>query len=116
MGGQRAVERGREQSRERRGPLLLRGRRRRNASRSRGGGVGGDALAGRAHGEGGGREVHVEGVHRLERAELGQLLLQPPVLLRQRLAAALQVLAVHLRLLQLRPARGGAQKREKCAC
>jgi hypothetical protein len=30
---------------------------------------------------------------------------QPPVLLRQRLAAALQELAVHLRLLQLRPAR-----------
>jgi hypothetical protein len=30
---------------------------------------------------------------------------QPPVLLGERLAAALQVLAVHLRLLQLRPAR-----------
>jgi hypothetical protein len=41
----------------------------------------------------------------LERAELLQLPLQPPVLLRQRLAAALQQLAVHLRLLQLRPAR-----------
>ena len=75
-------------------------------------------LAGVAHGEGGGRgHVHVE-VRRdeLERAELLHLLVQPPVLLRQRLAAALQVLAVHLRLLQLRPARGGAQKREKCAC
>jgi len=84
-GHQRAVKGGREQSCERRWPLLLRrGRRCRNASSSRGGrrrwrhrcdgrggGVGGDALAGGAHGEGGGREVHVERVHRLERAELG---------------------------------------------
>ena len=103
LGGQRAAERGREQRGERRGPLLRRGRR--NAGPSRGGwgrggglsrrgggggGGGGDALAGGTHGqEGGGREVHVEGVHRLERAQLRQLLLQPPVLLGERLAAAL---------------------------
>ena len=75
-----------------------------------GGGAGvvigvGDALAGGAHGERGGRgHVHVE-VRRdeLERSQLLHLLLQPPVLLRERLAAALQELAVHLRLLQLRP-------------
>ena len=50
--------------------------------------------------------MHVE-VRRdeLERAELLHLLVQPPVLLGQRLAAALQELAVHLRLLQLRPGR-----------
>ena len=78
--------------------LVLRG--------GRPGGGGGDAAAGGAHGEGGGRgHVHVlvRG-DELERAELLHLLLQPPVLLRQRLAAALQELAVHLRLLQLRPA------------
>ena len=53
----------------------------------------GDALAGGAHGEGGGRgHVHVA-VRRdeLERAELLHLLVQPPVLLRQRLAATLQL-------------------------
>jgi hypothetical protein len=79
-----------------------------------------DALAGRADGERGGRELHVErrrwrrrrlvgrrGRRRrgeLERAELLQLALQPTVLLGERLAAALQELAVHLRLLQLCPA------------
>jgi hypothetical protein len=98
------------------------GARARGGRGSRGVAVGrGDALAGGAHGEGGGRgHVHVEvRRHELERAELLHLLLQPPVLLRQRLAAALQVLAVHLRLLQLRPARPneaierGAEKREK---
>jgi hypothetical protein len=98
-----------------------------------GGGAGpGQAVAGRAQAQrGGGRQLHLHvqrrrrrrrnarrraGLRRgrrrrlwvlgeLERAELLQLPLQPPVLLRQRLAAALQQLAVHLRLLQLRPAR-----------
>jgi hypothetical protein len=98
-----------------------------------GGGAGpGQAVAGRAQAQrGGGRHLHLHvqrrrrrrndarrraGLRRgrrrrlwvrgeLERAELLQLPLQPPVLLRQRLAAALQQLAVHLRLLQLRPAR-----------
>lgn len=39
-----------------------------------------------------------------QRPQLLDLALQPPVLLRQRAEAALQVLALHLRLLQLRPA------------
>jgi hypothetical protein len=42
----------------------------------------------------------------LQSPELLHLLLQPPVLLGQRLAAALKKLAVHFRLLQLRPGNG----------
>lgn len=45
----------------------------------------------------------VERVCWTESAQLCHLSLEPSVLLRQRLAAALQVLAVHLGLLQLRP-------------
>ena len=67
------------------------------------GGGSGDSLAGGAHGESGGGEVHVERVSRLKGSELLQLLLQPPILLRQLLAAPLQILAVNLRLLQLGP-------------
>ena len=86
-------------------------------------GGGGGALAGRADGQRGGRQLHVERRRRgagvlagvgcrrrrrwrgeLEGAELLQLALQAAVLLGERLAAALQELAVHLRLLQLRPA------------
>jgi hypothetical protein len=82
------------------------------------------ALAGRADGQRGGRKLHVKrrrrggrrgtgiaGVGRrwwrrgeLEGSELLQLALQAAVLLGERLAAALQELAVYLRLLQLRPA------------
>ena len=87
----------------------------------RGGGPA-QALAGRAERQRGGRQLHVERRRRrrgggprrrrprprrgeLERAELLQLPLQAAVLLGERLAAALEELAVHLRLLQLRPAR-----------
>lgn len=83
---------------------------------SGGGGVGvgggGDALAGRAHGQGGGREVHVERVGGLEGPQLRHLLLEAAVFLRQRLAATLQVLAVHFCLLQLRPANSWSCKDE----
>jgi len=70
----------------------------------RGGGPA-QALAGRAERQRGGRQLHVERRRRgeLERAELLQLPLQAAVLLGERLAAALEELAVHLRLLQLRP-------------
>ena len=80
----------------------------------RGGGPA-QALAGRAERQRGGRQLHVQRRRRrrrrprrggeLERAELLQLPLQAAVLLGERLAAALEELAVHLRLLQLRPAR-----------
>lgn len=67
-------------------------------------GGGSDALAGRAHGEGGRWEVHGEVVARgLEGPQLRYLLLEAAVLFHQRLAAAVQVLTVHFRLLQLRP-------------
>ena len=92
-----------------------------------GGGGSSQALAGRADGQRRGRQLHVERRRRgrgggrrpgvlagvvgrrrrrgeLDGAELLQLPLQPAVLLGERLAAALQELAVHLRLLQLRPA------------
>jgi hypothetical protein len=79
-------------------------------------GVGvGDALAGGAHGEGGGRG-HVHVVVRgdeLQSPELLHLLLQPPVLLGQRLAAALKELAVHFRLLQLRPGNDGRNRSDR---
>jgi hypothetical protein len=71
---------------------------------------GGDALAARAHGERGRRErlPGVRGEHggrgHPHRAQLLHLPLQPPVLLGQRAEAALQVLALQLRLLKLRPA------------
>lgn len=71
----------------------------------------GDALAARAHAERGRRErlPGVRGEHggrgHPQRAQLLHLPLQPPVLLGQRAEAPLQVLALHLRLLQLRPAR-----------
>ena len=83
-------------------------------SLGRGGGPA-QALAGRAERQRGGRQLHVQRRRRrrrrprrggeLERAELLQLPLQAAVLLGERLAAALEELAVHLRLLQLRPAR-----------
>ena len=79
------------------------------ARRTRGG-RGGDALAARAHGERGCRErlPGVRGEHggrgHPHRAQLLHLPLQPPVLLGQRAEAPLQVLALQLRLLQLRPA------------
>jgi hypothetical protein len=91
-----------------------RGRRRCRAGCARGGrGTRGrgDALAARAHGERGRRErlPGVRGEHggrgHPHRAELLHLPLEPPVLLGQRAEAALQVLALHLRLLQLGPAR-----------
>jgi hypothetical protein len=66
--------------------------------------VGQAVVAGRA----GGRQRRRRGgrsCQELEGAELLQLALEATVLLRQRLAAALQELAVHLCLLQLRPAR-----------
>lgn len=70
-----------------------------------GGGGDGDAFAGGAHGEGGGwGHVHVELGGELESPQLLHLLLQPSVLFRQVLAAPLQELAIHLRLLQLCPA------------
>lgn len=76
------------------------------------GGCGGGAaaaypLAGGAHGEGGGWELHVKRRFRreLEGLQLLQLLEQPLVLVGQRLVAPLQELAIHLRLLQLRSAR-----------
>lgn len=60
-----------------------------------GGAVGaatGDCVAGRAHGEGGCRKLHVDRRRRcqLEGLELLQLLVQSPVLVRQRLAAFFQ--------------------------
>lgn len=75
----------------------------------RGIGGGGDTLAAWAHGEGGGRE-RLAGVGReecgwrhLQGPEFFHLTLQPPVFLRQRPEASLQMLAFHLRLLQLCP-------------
>ena len=105
----------------RRRPLRRRRRPRAGGHRPRGGGAGvvaggggcgGDALAGGAHGERGGRRDAgaVEVVRRgggggeLEGAELLELAVEAAVLVGERLAAALQMLAVHLRLLQLRPA------------
>jgi hypothetical protein len=88
----------------------------RRAWGARGGGAGArrrgrrDALAARAHGERGRRErlPGVRGEHggrgHPHGAQLLHLPLQPPVLLRQRAEAPLQVLALQLRLLQLRPA------------
>ena len=70
----------------------------------------GDALAARAHGKSGRRErlprVRREhgGRRHAHRPQLLHLPLQAAVLLRQRAEAALQVLALHLRVLQLRPA------------
>jgi hypothetical protein len=84
-----------------------RGRRGRRASGPRGsrGTRGrGDALAARAHGERGRREGLPGGRGHPHRAELLHHPLEAPVLLGQRAEAALQVLALHLRLLQLGPA------------
>lgn len=73
----------------------------------RGGGgcrIGESAVAGRAHGEGGGgRHLHVNLRRELQSSQFLHLLVQPPVLFRQVLAALLQELAIYLRLLQLRP-------------
>lgn len=73
------------------------------------------AVAGRADGQRRRRQLHVGRrrrvvVRELDGAQLLQLALQAAVLLRERLAAALEELAVHLRLLQLRPA-GAARTR-----
>jgi len=66
--------------------------------RGGGGGGGGDAAAGRAYCEGGGGRGRG-----LERPEVGELLLEALVLVGKALAPALEVLAVHLRLLELGP-------------
>jgi hypothetical protein len=66
-----------------------------------------DAAAGRAHCEGGGGRGGLRGGRRrrrgLERPEVGELLLEALVLVGEAVAPALEVLAVHLRLLQLGP-------------
>jgi hypothetical protein len=82
-----------------------------------GGGRAAQAVAGRADGQRGRRQLHVKRRRcrhggrpgrrrgRLEGAKLLQLALEAPVLLGERVTAALQELAVHFCLLQLGPAR-----------
>lgn len=68
-----------------------------------GGGGGGDPLTRGAHGQSGGRQLHVKGVCSLQCFKLLKLLMQSSVLFRQCLAAPFQILTVYFRLLQLRP-------------
>lgn len=61
------------------------------------------ALTRRAHRERGRREVREQRMRRcgLERSQLGELLVQSPVLFSQSFTATFQVLTVHFRLLKL---------------
>lgn len=60
-------------------------------------------LARWAHREGRRRELHVQRRCKLQGSQLLELLLEPPVLIAQRLAAPLQNLAVDFGLLELSP-------------
>ncbi|CAL1380945.1 unnamed protein product [Linum trigynum] len=87
---------------------------------NRSGGGATDPLARGAHREGGRRHVHVKLRRRrscglrwwqFESLQILKLLVQPPVLVGQRLATLLQELTIHLRLLQFRPVPNSPQTR-----